>query len=89
MSTYRSPKPRPANLDTPQKTNQNHRMDTPLSTDKGLKKTKNFEQAEHFAAKEKWKNLPGNRYDLTKAGPPPKLEIVTKPLPGGLVLDWI
>lgn len=64
-------------------------MDTPLSTDKGLKKTKSLEQAGHFAAKEKWKILPGNRYDLTKAEPPPKLEIVTKPLPGGLVLDWI
>ena len=46
-------------------------------------------RTKHFEDKAKWKDLPGNRYDPRKAEKPPKLELVRKPLPGGLVLTWI
>jgi len=46
-------------------------------------------RAKHFEEKAKWKDLPGNRYDLTKKEGDIKLQLVTKPLPGGLVLAWV
>lgn len=57
-----------------------------------LKKSPNTQEMQHskpFKEKEKWKALPGNRYNISKGEKPPKLELVNKPLPEGLVLDWI
>jgi hypothetical protein len=61
---------------------------TPKKTKPPERPHKIREQAEHFAAKEKWKNLPGNRYDLTKAEPPPRLDFHFNKELAGFQFDW-
>ncbi len=45
-------------------------------------------KGEHFEKKAHWKSRPENRHRLGEATPMDKLQLVTKPQPGGLVLDW-
>lgn len=43
---------------------------------------------EHFKKKSAWKSKPGNRYRIGEPTPMDNLQLVTKPQPGGLVLNW-
>jgi hypothetical protein len=62
-------------------------MNTPRPTE-GSKRTQDPEQTKHFEQKAKWKELPGNRYDLTKAEPPPKLDFHFDKELAGFQFDW-
>jgi len=43
---------------------------------------------DHFEKKAAWKSQPENRYRSDEATPMDNLQLVTKPQPGGLVLNW-
>jgi hypothetical protein len=49
---------------------------------------KTNKEENHFLQKTKWKEIPGNRYDLTNAGPPPKFDFHFNRERAGFEFDW-